>query len=678
MALSPGVTAVRSSSRSRPVSGLSRLYYFLGLLLLISAGRLGGQQPPGANPGPSNGRIQVLLHKLDEANESGDFRQGEALCQEIIRERPSSALGYIRLGLVYKREQDLQKALSTFQSATRVDPGSFEAHYELGEAYLGAGQPDKAIGSLSQAIRLEPRSSQGHRLLAQALKEGGKTGSAIQEFLRSVELDPSNPAGYYDLGQTCLQRAVSIADKVVAESKTSPYSRRIFAENFIGHGSFGEAETQYRLALTAEPDALDLHLGLGELCLRENKLKEAGKEFAQAVQIAPTSLVANYDLAEADFLRRDLQSALSSLERIATSNPGFLPSNPNFLEFVTAELVWKEECPRISSLASSGQPDPAVSFLEEMCRRALHPKQVLQPISAPETQNSARPPARISPAPASEDQSSFEPCSAGLCGICEERPRAALAKPGTEFEARLKLGQCAYDVRDYASAYRHFAAARESNPQSVGALYWEQEALRQLAQTSFERIQQLAPDSYLLHLLNAQTWDKLNQPARAEQEYRAAIARSSDIAYLHILLGHLFWFWERYDEALLELQEALRLDPADPVANYLIGDIWVQKHEAENALPYLDKALRLRPGFLNAEASLGRALSQLGKYQEAVSELLKVAPADADGSIHFQLFQLYQKLGQEDKAKEALELFKRIRARQLPESASGDALGLPR
>jgi tetratricopeptide (TPR) repeat protein len=181
----------------------------------------------------------------------------------------------------------------------------------------------------------------------------------------------------------------------------------------------------------------------------------------------------------------------------------------------------------------------------------------------------------------------------------------------------------------------------------------------------------------MIHVLNAQTWERQNQLRLAAQEYKAAIARRSDAANLHVLLGHLYWYWERYDDALSELQEALRLDAAGAAANYLLGDSWVQEHQAEKALPFLDKPLRLRPGFLNAEASLGRALSQLGKYQEAVSELLKVAPADADGSVHFQLFQLYRKLGEKDKAEEALESFKKIRARRLPKSASGDTLGLP-
>jgi tetratricopeptide (TPR) repeat protein len=614
----------------------------------------------------------------DEANQSGDFKQAEALCEEIIRERPTSALGYIRLGLVFKREQDPQEALSAFQSAARVEPGSFDAQYELGGAYLGVGQPDKAIDSLSEAVRLRPRSAQAHRLLAEAFMDAGKARDALEQFLQNVESDPGNPEANYDLGQACLRHALGIADKLMAGSKTSPYSRRIFAENYIGHGSLGEAETQYQLALDAEPEALDLLLSLGELYLRENKPEEARRKMAQAVKFAPTSLAANYDLAKADFLGRDLPSALASLERIADFNAGFLASNPSFIESTNAGSAWKEECSLVSKSASGGDPSLALSFLNEACRRALKREQVLRSVGPRRSEDAGEQPARTTPGSGSKNRNLVEPCSAGLCGVCEEGLLAALRTPSAALEARLKLGQCAYEVENYAAAYRHFAAAAELAPQSQAALYWEQEAARQLARTSFELVEQLAPDSYMIHVLKAQTWERLNQLQLAAQEYKAAIARQSNAANLHVLLGHLYWHWERYDDALSELQEALRLDPADPAANYLVGDSWVQQHEAQKALPYLVKALHLRPGLLNAEASLGRALSQLGRYQEAVSELLKVAPADADGSIHFQLFQLYKKLGREDKAKEALESFKRIRAQRLPESASRNVVGLPR
>ena len=80
-------------------------------------------------------------------------------------------------------------------------------------------------------------------------------------------------------------------------------------------------------------------------------------------------------------------------------------------------------------------------------------------------------------------------------------------------------------------------------------------------------------------------------------------------------------------------------------------------------MPYLNKALSLRPGFLNAEASLGRALAQLGRLQEALEKLTSVGSADQDGSIHYQLYQVYLKLGKNDEAKAALAASEEIRSR---------------
>jgi len=152
------------------------------------------------------------------------------------------------------------------------------------------------------------------------------------------------------------------------------------------------------------------------------------------------------------------------------------------------------------------------------------------------------------------------------------------------------------------------------------------------------------------------------QPARAIQEYRAAIARRPGAVNVRALLGHLQWERRRYDDALPQLTEALRLDPADPVAYYLVGDIWVQEHHPEKALPYLNQAISLRPGFLNAEASLGRALRQLCRVQEALEELRAVASADQDGSIHYELYQIYLKLGRNAEAKAALAAGENIRS----------------
>ena len=421
------------------LGGVNRLSSLLGLFLLIEGATLSGYQRPAQYPQRSDDETRVVVEKLDKANQSGDSKQAEANCRRTIEEEPNSADGYICLGQLFKREQDLQRALSAFQSATRVEPGSFDGQYVLSEAYLAGGQPARAIDSLSEAVRLRPDSGPAHRLLAQAYMEAGKNREGLEQILRGVDLDSVNPEAFYDLGQACLRHALGIAGRIMTQ-KTSPYARRIFAEDYLGHGSLGEAETQYQLALKEEPEALDLHLSLGELYLREKKLQEARSEIAQALKLVPNSIVAYFDLAKADFLGRNLQSALASLEKVANSNAGFLRSNPTFLEPESARAVWEEECSLLSRLLSHSQPSLAVSFLREECKCALEGKQVLPSLGPKGSEGKEETRARIRRSPASTNGDSVDPCSAGVCVECGEGLEVALRTPGEVWKPTSSLG----------------------------------------------------------------------------------------------------------------------------------------------------------------------------------------------------------------------------------------------
>lgn len=118
-------------------------------------------------------------------------------------------------------------------SSTPKLSGPARAYAEAEERNVSRrrAKPDKAVGALSEAVRLQPHSGQAGRLLAQAFMDAGRAGEGLEQFLQSVESDPTNPGAYYDLGKACLRHALAIADKIMAETKTSPHSRRIFAEN---------------------------------------------------------------------------------------------------------------------------------------------------------------------------------------------------------------------------------------------------------------------------------------------------------------------------------------------------------------------------------------------------------------------------------------------------------------
>lgn len=326
-----------------------------------------------------------------------------------------------------------------------------------------------------------------------------------------------------------------------------------------------------------------------------------------------------------------------------------------------------DACARFSAFVPTFSDDPAIAFVKRSCGAGLESGTSsiasAQTASGPViSQGKAADQIMLSP-----DQS----CLAGLCEACEERLRSRLTSSSPDPRALSEVGHCDFESGNYQSAYRCFLEATKQSPQDLASLYWLQESARRLAEQCFERLRQIDPDSYLIHFLSAQTWEEEQRTDLAIQEYKAALARSPDAVNVRVRLGHLQWKWQQYDDALQQLTEVLRVDPADPLANYLVGDIWVQKHEAERALPYLHQALSLRPGFLNAEASLGRALAQLGRLAEAAKELEAVAPSDADGSIHYQLQQIYLRLGKADEARAAQAAAESIRSehRRGPETS---------
>ena len=546
------------------------------------------------------------------------------------------------------------------EQAEKAPPASFDALYQSGISSLRAGNADRAVEWLTQAVRLDPGSKPARCALGQAFINAGQQVESIEQFQKCVELAPSDLQNQYNLGQAYLRLALTSAGKLLESGPTSPYARRIFAENYVGKNDFTEAETQYRLALQAEPEASDLHLAIGDLYVRMGRPAQARSEFQKVLDGVPASLAARYRLAEVDFLQGDFASALMQLRLVVRLNAGFLQSHAGFPEQAASGSSLGDVCSRFSEFALTAPEDSTLNFLKNACRRNVSPSAL--PMPGDTGSRDARPPALVL-AGNEHGLTASELCLAGLCRACEDRLRSALTVGFPSTKMLSEVGQCAYEAGDYESAYRCFLEATKQDARNLASLYWLQESARRLAAQSFDRMRQIDPDSYLVHVLNAQSWEEQQQTARAIQEYKAAIARRPDAVNVRVLLGHLQWKWQQYDDALQQLMEALWLDPADPAANYLVGDIWVQKHDPGKALPYLNKALSLRPGFLNAEASLGRALAQLGRLQEALEKLTSVGSADQDGSIHYQLYQVYLKLGKNDDAKAALAASEEIRSR---------------
>jgi len=165
--------------------------------------------------------------------------------------------------------------------------------------------------------------------------------------------------------------------------------------------------------------------------------------------------------------------------------------------------------------------------------------------------------------------------------------------------------------------------------------------------------------------------------AEAAEEWRRALALAPGDPRLMTELAVTLRMNQDLAGAQAVLQDLLRAYPDAPQANYLMGDVLLAQDHAEQAIPYLEKALRGAPGQLQAEAALGRAYALAGRSAEALAHLERALPADEDGSLRLQLARAYQAAGQADKAQAALADYEAFRKAAAAESESTEAAITP-
>jgi non-specific serine/threonine protein kinase len=156
--------------------------------------------------------------------------------EEATRFDPEYAMAWAALGGAYALKgsfmsiQDLVlKGMEMERRALALDEDLADAHTWLGTALLSLGRVDEAIASIQNGIRLDPGNGQGHQALARALWVGkGDFAGAIPVFERSIVLNPEAGYSYLQLGlllsweqryaeaERVLRRAVDLQDQFIS------------------------------------------------------------------------------------------------------------------------------------------------------------------------------------------------------------------------------------------------------------------------------------------------------------------------------------------------------------------------------------------------------------------------------------------------------------------------------
>jgi tetratricopeptide (TPR) repeat protein len=116
----------------------------------------------------------------------------------------------------------------------------------------------------------------------------------------------------------------------------------------------------------------------------------------------------------------------------------------------------------------------------------------------------------------------------------------------------------------------------------------------------------------------------------SETLFRHALACTSDNWVAHNNLGLALLEAGKVDEAIPELESALRIRPAYVDAHVNLGRALLQKGRIADALLHLSEAIRANPGSAEAQTNLGVALALDGRLEEGIGHLRRAVELEPE------------------------------------------------
>jgi len=326
-------------------------------------------------------------------------------------------------------------------------------------------------------------------------------------------------------------------------------------------GNNTASESAWRMVLKAHPASAEAYAHLGLLEAREEHYKQAVPLYRKALALGPKIPGVQLNLGLALFKSGDLKS---SIEVFAPLGKIFPLASPQALQVTT-----------LLGMAHYGLGEYAAAV------------PYLKASAAADAQNLAL---RLALA---------HSCLWSKQNQCVlDVYREILTLNADSAEADMLAGEALDDMKDHAGAILQFRAAVKASPKEpdvhfgLGYLLWTQ---RQYPEAVSEFQVELANNPMhaqaLTYMADAQM--QLNHPELSPPLLEKALGIDPKLELAHLDLGVLYADAGRKDEALREMQAAVRLAPDDVNAHWRLGRLYRSMGEMEEAKAEMAKATKI-------------------------------------------------------------------------------------
>jgi tetratricopeptide (TPR) repeat protein len=208
--------------------------------------------------------------------------------RKALEQRPDDTDLKLRLGAALVTAERLDEANAMLQQVLKERPSSAEAEHFMGRVLLGRGDTAQAVQHLERAVALDAQKPEYHMYLAWALLEQHNLGSALESINQALKRDPNLGDGRWILGRIQL-RAGAVKDALKnfeLTLKLKPGRVEALADRgdaYDGLRQLAAAIQSYQEAVKARPDKGEWWYRLGTLHLDQGSRDESRVALSEAV-----------------------------------------------------------------------------------------------------------------------------------------------------------------------------------------------------------------------------------------------------------------------------------------------------------------------------------------------------------------------------------------------------------
>lgn len=472
---------------------------------------------------------------------------------------------YLESGQRYYNEGKYKEATLQYYNALKADKNFAPAHYELGRAFLKLGMVGQAYPELATAVNLQPTNVAARVALGNLLLEGRLPDRAAEQANAVLKLKSDDPD------------ALAMQANVAAEK-----------------GDRDGSIASIKKAIAVAPNRADLHANLGAYLGQGGKdLPGARAELEKAVELDGKNVQARQLLAALLLAQKDYAGAEAQLKAAVSAAPKNLQPR---LTLASLYLT-QNNFPAAEAMVRQTSDDFAddvdgASMLERFYERTGHMDKAEAAYADLAAKHPKSFPTQLAYARVLAIKGNFAKANE----ILSKQGETHENEPGY---VQTKAGLLLHDNKS-DEAFALLQKGVQNNPESVDlklllAVLARDRGDLNTASTNFRAALQRNPGSLPAAAGVAEMAARRGDQAGLRQVSEQMLKLYPNAAAPHIWLGTAEANDNHLDQAVTDMQEALKLEPKNPQALAGLGQIRLKQGKTAEGKGLLEQAQAIDP-----------------------------------------------------------------------------------